>query len=81
MFSGGRTPCEYKKTVPLKLAAAMNAYGAPSAPTPPHWVTKLAVAHCGAACAAIGAPTMTVPAIAVTASTETKRDLNEIFIS
>ena len=63
-----------------KLAAAMNVYGAPSAPTPAHWVTKLAVAHCGAALAAVGAPTTTVPASAVTASTETIRDLSEIFI-
>jgi hypothetical protein len=59
----------------------MNEYGAPSAPTPAQRVTKLAVTHCGAALATVGAPTMTVPAIAVTASTETKRDLNESFIS
>jgi hypothetical protein len=68
-------------TVPLKLAAATKVYGAPSAPTPAHEVTKLAVAHAGAALAAVGAPTITVPAIAVTASNETIRDLNEIFIS
>ena len=76
----GRTPCEWRNTVPLKLAAAMNVYGAPSAPTPAHEVTKLAVAHCGAALAAVGAPTTTVPASAATASNETIRDLSEIFI-
>ena len=59
----------------------MNVYGAPSAPSPAHEVTKFAVAHCGVALAAVGAPTTTVPASAVTASTETIRDLSESFIS
>ena len=80
-FQSPEHRCKHSKPrVDPRLAQSGLLVCCVAAPTPAHCVTKLAVAHCGAALAAVGAPTTTVPASAVTASTETTRDLNEIFI-